>query len=82
MSLERPLVFKTVVFGGVASNVCVEATARDAADYDYYVVVLGDAPGAVRDELHQASLYTISTYIGRVAESAEIAALWAGRVPS
>lgn len=75
----RSMGIKTVVFGGVASNVCVEATARDAADYDYYVVVLGDASGAVRDELHQASLYTIRTYIGRVAESADVARLWAER---
>jgi ureidoacrylate peracid hydrolase len=70
---------KTVVFGGVASNVCVEATARDAADYDYYVVVLSDATGAVRDDLHQASLYTISTYIGRVAECADVVRLWSER---
>jgi ureidoacrylate peracid hydrolase len=75
----RSMGIKTVVFGGVASNVCVEATARDAADYDYYVVVLSDASGAIRDELHQASLYTISTYIGRVAESTDIARLWAER---
>lgn len=78
----RSMGIKTVVFGGVASNVCVEATARDAADYDYYVVVLSDASGAVRDELHQAALYTIRTYIGRVAESAEIATLWAERAPA
>ena len=43
------------------------------------MVVLGDASGAVRDELHQASLYTIRTYIGRVAESADVARLWAER---
>jgi len=46
------------------------------------VVVLSDASGAVRDELHQAALYTIRTYIGRVAESAEIATLWAERAPA
>jgi ureidoacrylate peracid hydrolase len=68
---------KTVVLGGVASNVCVEATARDAADYDYYVVVLSDASGAVRDELHEASLYTIRTYIGQVACAAEVTQAWA-----
>jgi len=68
---------KTVVLGGVASNVCVEATARDAADYDYYVVVLGDASGAVRDELHEAALYTIRTYIGRVACAADVTGAWA-----
>jgi ureidoacrylate peracid hydrolase len=73
----RSMGIRTVVLGGVASNVCVEATARDAADYDYYVVVLSDASGAVRDELHEASLYTIRTYIGRVVCAAEVTQAWA-----
>ena len=74
----RSMGIKTVVLGGVASNVCVEATARDAADYDYYVVVLSDASGAVRDELHEAALYTIRTYIGRVACAGDVTQAWAG----
>jgi ureidoacrylate peracid hydrolase len=73
----RSMGIKTVVLGGVASNVCVEATARDAADYDYYVVVLSDASGAVRDELHEAALYTIGTYIGRVACAGDVTQTWA-----
>jgi ureidoacrylate peracid hydrolase len=73
----RSMGVKTVVLGGVASNLCVEATARDAADYDYYVVVLSDASGAVRDELHEASLYTIQTYIGRVVCAADVTQAWA-----
>jgi nicotinamidase-related amidase len=68
---------RSVVLAGVASNVCVEATARDAADYDYYVTVLSDASGAVRDELHQASLYTIKTYIGRTLDSDYLTGIWA-----
>jgi ureidoacrylate peracid hydrolase len=79
----RSMGVKTVVLGGVASNVCVEATARDAADYDYYVVVLSDASGAVRDELHEAALYTIRTYIGRVACAADVTQAWpAGAAPA
>jgi ureidoacrylate peracid hydrolase len=74
--LLRSMGIKSVVLGGVASNVCVEATARDAADYDYYVVVLDDASGAVRRELHEASMYTIRTYIGRVASAAQVAGAW------
>ena len=76
----RSMGIKTVVLGGVASNVCVEATARDAADYDYYVVVLSDASGAVRDELHEAALYTIRTYIGRVACAVDVTQAWAAAV--
>jgi ureidoacrylate peracid hydrolase len=78
----RSMGIKTVVLGGVASNVCVEATARDAADYDYYVVVLSDASGAVRDELHEAALYTIGTYIGRVACAADVSQEWAAAAPA
>lgn len=74
--LLRSMNVKTVVFGGVASNVCVEATARDAADYDYHVVFLRDGSAAVRQELHDAALYTIETYIGVVATNAEVKDVW------
>jgi len=54
---------RSVVLGGVASNVCVEATAREAADNDYYVVFLEDGLGLVQAEparrrpLHHPDLY-------------------------
>ncbi len=76
-SYLRSLAIKTVVVGGVASNVCVEATARDAADFDYYVVVLRDGCGAVRVELHDATLYTIENYIGIAATCDEVKRVWA-----
>jgi len=62
--LLRSQNIKTVVLGGVASNVCVEATAREAADNDYYVVFLGDGSAAAQQAWHDATLHTISTYIG------------------
>jgi ureidoacrylate peracid hydrolase len=75
-SMLRSLGVKTVVIGGVASNVCVEATARDAADYDYYVVLLSDGSAAVRKELHDATLYTVETYLGVTARCEEVAHVW------
>jgi len=72
---------KTVVVGGVASNVCVEATAREAADNDYYVVVLGDGSAAAQREWHEATLHTISAYIGQVATCHEVMDAWAGVIP-
>lgn len=75
-SMLRSLGIKTVVLGGVASNVCVEATARDAADYDYYVVVLSDGCAAARKELHDATLYTVETYLGVTAPCDEVARIW------
>ena len=70
---------KTVVLGGVASNVCVEATAREAADNDYYVVLLGDGSAAGQRAWHEATLHTISTYIGQVVNCGEVMDAWAGR---
>ena len=75
-SMLRSLGVKTVVLGGVASNVCVEATARDAADYDYYVVLLSDGSAAVRKELHDATLYTVEHYLGATARCDEVARVW------
>jgi ureidoacrylate peracid hydrolase len=75
-SMLRSLGIKTVVLGGVASNVCVEATARDAADHDYYVVVLSDGSAAARKELHDAALYTVDNYLGVTARCDEVARAW------
>ncbi len=67
---------RTVVLGGVATNVCVEGTAREAADRDYYVVVLEDGSGAAATDLHEQSLATVRRYLGRVATCDEVAAAW------
>jgi ureidoacrylate peracid hydrolase len=75
-SMLRSLGIKTVVIGGVASNVCVEATARDAADYDYYVVLLSDGSAAVRKELHDATVYTVEQYLGSTSSCEQVARLW------
>jgi ureidoacrylate peracid hydrolase len=75
-SMLRSLSVKTVVIGGVASNVCVEATARDAADYDYYVVLLSDGSAAVRKELHDATVSTVENYLGSTARCDQVARIW------
>jgi ureidoacrylate peracid hydrolase len=74
--LLRSQGIKTVVLGGVASNVCVEATAREAADNDYYVVFLEDGSASARQELHDDALFTIRTYIGQVATCDQVIEAW------
>ena len=74
--LLRSQGIKTVVLGGVASNVCVEATAREAADNDYYVVFLEDGSASAKQELHDDALFTIRTYIGEVASCDQVIAAW------
>jgi nicotinamidase-related amidase len=51
---------ETVVITGMATHACVESTARDAGFFDYYVVVVEDGVADYRDDLHRASLLTLS----------------------
>lgn len=57
---------KTLLIAGVATDLAVEAAARDAHDRDYDVVVLSDCCAAASIEDHIRSLETIKK-IGRVA---------------
>ncbi|NLT35145.1 MAG: cysteine hydrolase [Gaiellales bacterium] len=66
----------TLVLTGVATNVCVESTARQAYMLDYYVVVIRDLTGGVNEEAHQASLQNIDRYFGQVVDAAELLAAW------
>jgi len=66
--------FKTekVVVTGVATNVCVEGTIRDAYMNDYHVVAVSNGTAAFSQEQHDASLYTISQYFGQVLTAEEV----------
>lgn len=67
---------KTLVIAGVATNVCVESTARDGFMLDYFIVVASDASAAYKPERHAASLDNITNSFGVVAAVEEIAAVW------
>ena len=67
---------RTVVLAGVATNVCVETTARDAFMRDFYVVLCSDGTAAYSDAEHRAALTTIDRYFGQVASLEEIKAAW------
>ncbi|HXG50116.1 MAG TPA: isochorismatase family cysteine hydrolase [candidate division Zixibacteria bacterium] len=67
---------ESVLVTGVATNVCVETTARDAYMYDYYVTLIEDCSAAYDPKLHLATLENIRRHFGLVASSEEIAAAW------
>jgi ureidoacrylate peracid hydrolase len=69
---------RTIVVGGVATNVCVEGTVREAADRDYYVVLAHDACGAARADTHEMTLHNVRTYLGDVVATDELTAVWTG----
>ena len=69
---------QSVLVCGVATNVCVETTARDAYMFDYYVTMIDDCSAAYDAKLHLATLENIRRHFGLVASSAEILETWAG----
>jgi ureidoacrylate peracid hydrolase len=56
----------TVIFCGVATNVCVESSARDAMMMNYHTLVVEDACAAGTVEGHEASLNALYLNFGDV----------------
>ncbi|MBI4319713.1 MAG: cysteine hydrolase, partial [Chloroflexi bacterium] len=69
---------KTLVLTGVATNVCVESTARDAYMSGYYVVMVEDCLATYSREEHEMALQNTARYFGNVATSHELLEIWRG----
>ena len=69
---------QSVLVCGVATNVCVETTGRDAYMYDYYVTTIDDCSAAYDAKLHMATLENMRRHFGPVASSGEIIESWSG----
>jgi ureidoacrylate peracid hydrolase len=67
---------ESVLVCGVATNVCVETTARDAYMYDYYVTMIDDCSAAYDAKLHMATLENMRRHFGLVASSTQIIEAW------
>lgn len=64
--LLRNLGVEHLVFCGVATDACVETTARDAADRGYHCTIVDDGCSARDQESHDASLRAFDKLFGRV----------------
>jgi ureidoacrylate peracid hydrolase len=67
---------RTVIMTGVATNVCVETTARQAFLRDYYVVFTSDCSATYSQAAHDATLYNIDQFFGEVVTSEQVMACW------
>jgi ureidoacrylate peracid hydrolase len=67
---------RTVVMAGVATDVCVESTARDAFMRDYHVVVVSDCTAATRPDIQVPTLERLGAYFGVVTSSSELMQIW------
>jgi ureidoacrylate peracid hydrolase len=63
---------RTLVFVGIATNVCVESSLRDAFHLEYFGVVLKDATHHAGPAfIQEASLYNIEKFFGWVSTVAD-----------
>lgn len=64
-----------LLIAGTKTNICCEATARDAMMMDFNVVMLSDCTAALSDREHLATLETFIQQFGDVLTGAETVAL-------
>jgi ureidoacrylate peracid hydrolase len=69
---------QSILVCGVATNVCVETTARDGYMYDYYVTMIDDCSAAYDAKLHMGTIENIRRHFGLVASSHQIIETWSG----
>ena len=71
-ALLRARGIRNLVFTGIATNVCVESSLRDAFHHEYFAVVLADATHQAGPAyVQQAALYNIETFFGWVSTIAD-----------
>lgn len=67
---------RSLVICGVTTNICVESTARDAAQRNYRTYVVADAVAEVDAEKHVHALSTLAQFFCWVVRSEDVGAGW------
>ena len=74
---------RTLLMAGIASNVCVESTLRDAYFHEYWPVLIEDATmPAGSPEIQRATVHNVTTFFGWVTTANEVAVTLRGIVGS
>ncbi len=68
---------RCLVLTGVATNVCVESTARDGFMKDYRVVLVEDCCATTHKNLHEATVENIGRYFGTAVSYKDLISTWA-----
>lgn len=67
-SILRARGIRTLVFVGIATNVCVESSLRDAYFLEYFPVMLEDATNAIGpDYMQKATVFNVEHFFGWVS---------------
>lgn len=79
--LERQLLvrgIRTLVFAGVQTNICIEATLRHAHALGFYCVVPADCVASHTAPAHEATLNNVRFLLGDVTRLDDVADQWRG----
>jgi nicotinamidase-related amidase len=71
----RTLGVTTVYVAGIQTPNCIRTTVFDAIAYNYPVVLIDDATGAVSDEVHRANVRDMQNIGVRIVKAAEVPAI-------
>lgn len=63
---------KTIVLAGIATNIGVESTAREAWEHNYAIVLAENATSAMSAEMHQFAIKNIFPRLSRIAPAESI----------
>jgi ureidoacrylate peracid hydrolase len=72
----RELGVESLILTGTRTNVCVECTARDGYQNDYYIVVLSDCTAASDPQVHEDALDRLRKTFAVVTSSEEVMQAW------
>ena len=67
---------KSLIITGVATNVCVDSTLREAFFHGYYIVMPPDCVGSANMPLHEATIKSVEFIFGDVPESKKVIQMW------
>ena len=67
---------ETLILTGLATNVCVESTARDGFARDYHIVILEDLTEGTSPEAKKWSLNNINSFFGEIVQSQDLLKCW------
>jgi nicotinamidase-related amidase len=70
---------RTIILGGIATNIGVESTARAAHDLGYALVFAEDAMSSIKTEMHRFAVQAVFPLMGHVRGTAELLAALAQR---
>lgn len=69
---------RTLLFTGIATNVCVETAVREAVCRDYAPVLIHDCCASPSQAEHDAAVNNVERYFGWVAEARAVIDAWHG----